>query len=157
MQLIFGLVTIAIFAYGFWGMYHSLSQLGFPGGPISYFSLFKQYHTTLLMCLFAMTSGVLLLKSKKAGWLLSISYWLTLGVQLVLIDWSVYHEQARPTGSPVLLVSVVFIALFWSFAILLTTQTFRIKYTPTLIHWLAIVGIVVLVVMERFLFLQIGY
>jgi hypothetical protein len=96
---------------------------------ISYYKVFKNYHLSFLLPLASIFAGILLLLSKKAGWVISVI------VLLINCDTGIYLLykmgclKAPDTTSLVIVITMLVIIVL--LLIVLMLKPFRLKYKPT--------------------------
>ena len=120
---------------------------------VTYSQLFQRNHLNILLSLAAVFAGVMLWFNDKKGWLLSIIcsvlYFVTFirSSQANSLDSSQPYFNFHKSFS---LVALVFLAI----SILLLQKPFWKKYHPSKNTWFWVVGIIVILILDKFLFKQ---
>ncbi|WP_111684597.1 hypothetical protein [Winogradskyella tangerina] len=92
-----------------------------------YYRYFRDFHLVVLIGILGIISGVLLLKSKKTGWILSAIFFLGFPISVLLRNWlnpeSDFHSPSPKTYATI---GITVFILLVGFVLLL--KPFRIKY-----------------------------
>lgn len=137
------------------GIYDRL-HLGLSSGRItkddmSYFELFKLFHSNYFIGLLALYAGLALMYDKKGGWIAAVAstllyagFFLVSGRNTMMVD---------PPQKILLAVSYFIAALIFAVMfVLLLQKPFRAKYRPNIVNWLVIMLMVILVVIDKSVF-----
>lgn len=121
---------------------------------INYVKMFTSYNAYYLSGILAGIGGLGLLYDKKWGWVTSLATSLAFmlfmlsAARTALTD----HDSGKTGGS----ITSHFIEAFafGAIAVILTLKPFRAKYQPSLLNWLAIAGIITILLADKHLFGQ---
>ncbi len=117
---------------------------------ISLPKILKNYHFRLLLSLLTIFGGLTLMINKRIGWILSVVTSLLYGITTILAFQKVKMDTSFKLDIYDLLAGLIAILFFTIFGLLLTRQ-FRNKYKPTNKTWWIIVGLVILLLVDRLL------
>tara|TARA_R100001369_G_scaffold73411_3_gene101962 strand:- start:97 stop:606 length:510 start_codon:yes stop_codon:yes gene_type:complete len=145
-QIIFG---IAIISLVLWSVNTTITIIfehsDYTWRDVSFYKLVKNNHFYILSSLLCISSGILLLKNKKIGWVLSVTTWLVYGLGTLLntLKKNDKNESVIQSNSDSIIVGI-FVVSFLTIAMCLTFKPFRTKYEPNLYSWL-IIGLITLI------------
>lgn len=145
-QIIFGIATIS---FVLWTLNLTVSTIldhsDYTWNDVSFYKLFKNHYFIILSGFLCISSGVLLLKNKKTGWILSVITWLLygLGTLINLLTKNDENEYFFESNSDFIIIGII-LALFFTLALSLTLKPFRTKYKANLNSWF-IIGLITLI------------
>ncbi len=92
-----------------------------------YYGYLRDFHLVVIFALLSIISGILLLKSKKNGWLLSVIVFIGFPISILLRNWlnpeSDFHN---PGNSTIITIGVTVLVLF--VGVLHFAKPFKIRY-----------------------------
>ena len=116
-----------------------IGQPEYSINDISFYKLIKTYYHQILTAILGISSGFMLLRTSRIGWIMSVSTFLIYGIGTIVNILLKKYEGVRISELNSELFFVLLIAfLFLTLAISLTNKQFRIKYLPNRKSWLAI-------------------
>ncbi len=121
---------------------------------INYVKMFVTYNAYYLSGILAGIGGFGLLYDKKWGWVTSLAASLTFMVLMLSAARTALagHDSGKTGGS----ITTHFIEAFAfaAIAVILTLKPFRTKYEPSFLNWLAIAGMLALLLADKHFFGQ---
>jgi len=116
---------------------------------INYVKMFGVYNTYYLSGILAGYGGLAMLYDKKWGWLASIAASLTFMVfMLMSARTGLTGNATGKAGSNFISYFIAGFA-FAAMAIVLTLKPFRVKYQPTFLNWVAIAGVIIILLIDK--------
>ena len=154
-QIIFGIATISFLLWSLNSRITTIFELSdYTWNDISYRKLIKNHYFFTSLGTLSVVSGILLLKSKKVGWILSVSNWLLYGLGILINSINRYYsnESIIESNSDYIIIGIAIIS-FLILALCLTLKPFRTKYKPNLKSWFKI-GIITLILITAKLLIK---
>jgi len=127
-----------------------IEHLDLKWEDISLPKLFKNYHFKLFLSLMTIFAGLTLIMNKRIGWIISIVTSFLYGITTILDAHKMKMETSYNLNIYDLL-TVFFVILFFTIFGLLLSRQFRNKYNPTTKTWWIIVGLVILLLVDKLL------
>lgn len=136
LQIILGITILTIIIPPLNKMYMIISY-DFGWQNISIYKFSNIYIFPIIKGILGIISGVLLLKQKLIGWILSIIFWLILATSALLYSWTITTSDPKFIFSIIiLLISMILLAILF--------KPIKNNYLPTKKSWIFI-GIMTLV------------
>ena len=121
---------------------------------ISLFKITKNYHFQFIIAILNLASGILLILSKRIGWIGSIVTAIVNGLGLIIFLWIFFNNDEsidnEITNTELLIFSSITI-LFLTFGLVLMNKVFRNEYQPTKKTWLIMTLIIVALCADKIL------
>jgi hypothetical protein len=120
---------------------------------VTYGQLFQKNHLNILLSLASVFAGVMLWFNDKRGWLLSIICSLLYFVTFIKSSQANSQDSSHPYFEfykSYSLIALIFLVIL----IFLLQKPFWKKYQPTKKNWLWAIGIIVILLIDKFLFRQ---
>jgi hypothetical protein len=145
-QIIFGIVVISFLLLTLDSIISTLLEHSdYTWKDVSFYKLIKNHYFFTFLGILSISSGILLLKNKKIGWILSVSTWLLYGLGTLINIFKKNHENKSILESNSDYITIgIFIVAFFILALCLTLKPFRTKYKANLKSWFKI-GIITLI------------
>ncbi|KAB5483112.1 MULTISPECIES: hypothetical protein [Flagellimonas] len=154
-QIIFGITTISFLL---WSLNLTITIIfensDYTWNDVSFYKLFKNHYFFTFLGILSISSGILLLKNKKIGWILSVSTWLLygFGTLINIFKKNDENEYIFASNSDFIILGII-IVTFLILALCLTLKPFRTKYKPNLKSWFKI-GIITLILITAKLLIK---
>ena len=147
-QILFGLFWICLTFYMIDKHLEIVYRMGYEWNDISIWKISHHYYDFLLKSLFAIVSGVLLIRGKLSGWLLSEVTWWSFGIAIFRVFFTSTNDDrdAIPKIFFITLFTIIFL-----FNLILISKPFLYKYRPTIKNWLTIIAVIFLIEIIRIL------
>jgi hypothetical protein len=145
-QIIFGIAGISFVV---WSLNLTITTIfehsDYTWNDVSFYKLLKNHYFFIFTGALCLSSGILLLKNKKIGWILSVVTWLlyALGTLINLLAKNDENEYLFESNLEFILVGLV-ITSFFILALCLTLKPFRTKYKANLNSWI-LIGLLTLI------------
>jgi len=120
---------------------------------ISLFKITKNYHFQFIIAILNLASGILLILSKRIGWMGSVVMSIVNGLGFIIFLWPLNTDESihnEMTNSELLMFSSIII-LFFIFGLVLLNKVFRKKYQPTKNTWVIITLIIIILCADKIL------
>ena len=117
---------------------------------ISILKLIRNAHFIFLSGAMGLVSGILLLKNKKMGWILSFSSWIIYCFGTLIIFWKTGKVDGPISTQNYMLIGIL-ILIFIIMAIVLTLKPFMLKYKPDSKSWITIAVITLVFLIDKLL------
>ena len=150
-EILVGLGLIILLIYSWYSVFSYMVENGqTTWSKISILKLIRNAHFIFLSGAMGLVSGILLLKEKKLGWILSTSSWIVYCLVTSLIFWKL-EKADGPFNTLNYVLSGLLILIFLIMAGVLTLKPFRLKYKPDSKSWIIIAVITVVFLIDKLL------
>ena len=150
-EILVGLSLIILLIYSWSSSFQYMVDSGqIAWSEISILKLIRNAHFIFLSGAMGLVSGILLLKGKKLGWILSVSSWIVYCFGTLMILWKL-EKVDDPINIQNYIIVGLLILFFLIMAMVLSLKPFRLKYKPDSKSWITIAVIILVFLLDKLL------